>query len=65
MTISVTRPRDTPAELRQVQKAADKAASARTTLHAAIIAARAAGVPLRTIADAAGMSHEQVRRIAQ
>jgi hypothetical protein len=51
-------------DLRKVERAAAKAAASREALEAAIRAARAQGVPLRTIAAAAGLSHEQVRRIA-
>ncbi|MGZ4359470.1 MAG: hypothetical protein ACXVZW_06750 [Gaiellaceae bacterium] len=52
------------ASLEEVRRQAAKVASAREELAAAIRAARAADVPLRTIAKAAGMTHETVRRIA-
>jgi hypothetical protein len=48
----------------QVARAAVKAARARHDLHAAIRAARDAGLSLRAIADAADLSPEWVRRIA-
>ncbi len=48
----------------KVARAARKAASAREDLDTAIREARAAGLPLRTIAKAAGLSPEWVRRIA-
>ncbi len=48
----------------KVSRAAHKAASARKGLDNAIREARAAGLPLRTIAKAAGMSPESVRTIA-
>jgi hypothetical protein len=47
----------------KVARAARKAASARADLEAAIREARET-LPLRTIATAAGMSHESVRKIA-
>ena len=47
----------------KVARAAAKAASAREELELAIRGARDAGLPLRTIAAAAGMSHEKVRQI--
>lgn len=50
-------------ELRKVEKAAAKAASSRLALESAIREAHAAGEPLRTIASAAKMSHESVRRL--
>ena len=49
-------------ELRKVEKAAAKAASSRLALEAAIRKAHAGGASLRVIAEAAKMSHEQVRR---
>ncbi len=52
----------TPAQ--KVVRAARKAASARQQMEAAIREARAAGLPLRTVAEAAGVSYETVRRIA-
>lgn len=48
----------------KVARAARKAELARQELDAQIRAARAAGVSLREVAKAAGMSHESVRRIA-
>ena len=48
----------------KVARAAYTAANARTNLDAAIREARAAGLPLRTIAKAAGLSPEWVRKIA-
>ncbi len=49
---------------RKVARAARKAASARAELDTAIREARTAGLPLRTIAKAAGLSPEWVRKIA-
>lgn len=49
--------------LAQVQRAAAAHASTRERLEQRIRAASAAGAALRTIAAAAGVSHEQVRRI--
>ncbi len=49
----------------KVARAARKAASAREDLNVAIREARAAGLPLRTIATAANLSPEWVRRISQ
>jgi len=48
----------------KVARAARKAASARQELDDAIREARAEGLPLRTIAKAAGLSPEWVRKIA-
>lgn len=48
----------------KVARAAAKAAQARQDLDTAIREARAAGLSLRTIATAAGLSPEWVRRIA-
>lgn len=48
----------------KVARAARKAASARHELEAAIREARAAGMSLRAVAEAAGVSYETVRRIA-
>jgi hypothetical protein len=48
----------------KVARAAYKVASARQNLEDAIRAARAEGLALRPIAAAAGLSHEQVRKIA-
>jgi hypothetical protein len=50
-------------ELQKVQREAAKAASARDKLETAMREAHAAGVSLRDIAAAAGVSHEQVRRM--
>lgn len=50
--------------IKKVERAAAKAAASREALAAAIREARAAGLPLREIAKAAGMSHEQVRRLS-
>lgn len=49
--------------LELIAKAAQDATAARETLEAAIVAARRDRVALRAIADAAGLSHEQVRRM--
>jgi DNA-binding Lrp family transcriptional regulator len=51
--------------LTKVRRAAAKAAQARHGLDEAIREARAAGLSLREIAKAAGLSPEWVRRIAQ
>ncbi len=51
-------------ELREVERAAAKAAVSREALEAAIREARAQGASLRDIAKAASMSHETARRIA-
>ena len=53
---------DSP-ELRKVRAAADKAAAARTHLHATVRDAHKAGASLREIAEAAGLSHETVRKL--
>lgn len=50
-------------ELRKVERAAAKAAVAREKLEVAMREAHASGEALRKIADAAGVSHEQVRRV--
>lgn len=50
-------------DLRKVQRAATKAAASRVTLENAIREAHASGQSLRKIAEAAGVSHEQVRVI--
>ena len=50
-------------DTKKVQRAARKAALSREGLEQAIREARAAGLSLRTIADATGLSHEHVRRI--
>jgi len=52
-------------ELGKVKRAAAKAAVSREALEIAIREAHAAGEALRKIADAANVSHEQVRRIVQ
>lgn len=49
--------------LEHVARAAQAATRAREELDAAIVAARRDGVALRRIADAAGLSHEHVRRL--
>lgn len=51
--------------LRLVQREAAKAARARASLESSIRAAHQQGESLRSIADACGWSHEQVRRIVQ
>lgn len=48
---------------KKIARAAKAAEIAQARLHAAIREAHAAGMPLRTIAAAARMSHETVRRI--
>ena len=48
-----------------IRSAAAKAAVAHVALVRAMIEARANGMSLRAIADAAGMSHEHVRRLTQ
>lgn len=53
----------TPEE-RKVARAARTAAATRLELDEAIREARVAGLPLRTIAAAAGLSPEWVRKIA-
>lgn len=50
-------------ELQKVAKAAAKAAVSRERLEDAIREAHASGEALRKIAEAAGVSHEQVRRV--
>lgn len=50
-------------ELRKVERAAAKAAVARSALQTAVREAHENGQPLRKIAEAAGVSHEQVRRL--
>lgn len=49
--------------LPKVERAAAKAAVARRGLEDAIREAHASGASLRAIAQAAGVSHEQVRRV--
>ncbi len=51
-------------QLREVARRARLALYARKQFEAAILDARAAGLSLRDIADAAGVSHETVRKIA-
>ncbi len=50
-------------ELRKVKHAAARSAAWRAALERAIREAHEEGASLRAIADAAGVSHEQVRRI--
>jgi hypothetical protein len=50
--------------LDEVTRAAVEAARGRADLHKAIRRAVASGESLRTVAAAASLSHEQVRRIA-
>jgi AcrR family transcriptional regulator len=51
-------------ELLNIERAAAKVAASRTALEDAIRAAHAyGGISLRVIAEAAGVSHETVRRI--
>jgi hypothetical protein len=54
-----------PALLRRVEGAARRQAVARQSLEESVRAAAFAGLSLRDIAAAAGVSHEQVRRILQ
>jgi hypothetical protein len=54
----------TNSETLKVTRAARKAASARSELDQAIRDARAAGLSLRAIASASGLSREWVRQIA-
>lgn len=49
--------------LQKVTRAAVKAAASRDALETAIREAHEGGEALRKIADAAGVSHEQIRRI--
>jgi hypothetical protein len=57
-------PRDRPAELVAVAKAAERFTRSRVELHDALRDAREAGLSLRAIAEASGVySHEQVRRL--
>lgn len=49
--------------LKAVERAAAKAAASRAALETAILDAHTNGASLRSIAEAAGISHEQVRRI--
>ncbi len=53
---------DTP-DLSTVRAAADKAAVARDDLHFAVRFAHTRGASLREIAQAAGLSHETVRKL--
>lgn len=57
-------PTMTPTTTR-VERAARKVALARAELAVAIQQARAEGQSLRAIANAAGLSHEQVRRLSR
>ncbi len=50
-------------ELKRVERAAAKAAVARSALEAEVKAAHVAGQSLRAIGAAAGVSHEQVRKM--
>jgi len=50
--------------LKAVAKAAKKVDEGTADLRLAVREARAQGIPLRTIADYAQRSHEQVRRLA-
>ena len=50
-------------DLKKVKRAAAKAAGSREALEIAIRQAHSSGAALRTIADAAEMSHESVRKI--
>ena len=50
-------------DLERVEQAAFAVADAREEFETAIRAAHANGAALRTIAEAAGVSHEQVRRM--
>jgi DNA-directed RNA polymerase sigma subunit (sigma70/sigma32) len=49
----------------RVRKAASRATVARAALELEICDARRAGLSLRTIAAAAGLSHERVRQIVK
>ena len=53
----------TPAELRNVQRAAAKAERARAELETSMRLARDAGIALRPIAQASGFSMEWTRRL--
>lgn len=50
-------------ELQKVRKAASRVAASREALELAVREAHAVGTPLRVIAEAANVSHEQVRRL--
>lgn len=50
-------------EIRKIERAAAKAAVAREKLELAMREAHESGLALRKIAEAAGVSHEQVRRV--
>ena len=50
-------------QLAEIQQAAAEYAAARYKHDQVIRASRKAGIPLREIAEAAGISHEQVRRL--
>ena len=58
------RPHDEPL-LEKVKAAADGVSKAQAELAQAIVTAHGADVPLRGISAAAGISHEQVRRIVR
>lgn len=55
----------TPEELRRVRRAARRAEAARAELEEAMRAASLAGLTLRPIAAAAGLSVEWTRRLVQ
>jgi len=52
-------------DLRKVERATAQAAVSRERLESAMRDAHANGAALRKIAEAAGVSHEQVRRVLQ
>jgi hypothetical protein len=52
-------------QLRAVERAAKEVEVSRAALRAAVCTAHEADVPFRAIAAAAGVSHEQVRRIVK
>jgi hypothetical protein len=52
-------------QLEQVRRQAAKVASAESALRAAIVVAGKGGASLRQIAEAAGRSHEFVRKVIQ
>ena len=49
--------------LRSIRGHAKRVAEATESRDRAIVAARAAGVPLRTVAEAAGVTHQTVQNI--
>lgn len=53
------------ADLRRVERAAQRLVESRAELNAAIRAASASGETYRDIAEAAGMSHQRVGQIVQ